>query len=70
MVQNSERDRSQAISKSTEELAGSRFENYYEVLQVDEDYFPDEEIFEKDKHTPKKPRRSGSVSLMRLSRKI
>ncbi|KAE8915151.1 hypothetical protein PF005_g13598 [Phytophthora fragariae] len=36
---------------STVELS---FENYYEVLQVEEDYFPDEESFNKDKQTPKK----------------
>ncbi|KUF92152.1 Transducin beta protein 3 [Phytophthora nicotianae] len=31
-----------------------RFENYYQVLQVDEDYFPDEETFIKDKGASKK----------------
>ncbi|KAF1787769.1 hypothetical protein GQ600_8803 [Phytophthora cactorum] len=31
-----------------------RFENYYQVLQEDEDYFPDEETFIKDKGASKK----------------
>ncbi|KAG7379918.1 hypothetical protein PHYPSEUDO_008013 [Phytophthora pseudosyringae] len=31
----------------------ARFENYYEVLQVDEDYFPDDETFVVEKGAPK-----------------
>ncbi|EGZ17095.1 hypothetical protein PHYSODRAFT_264438 [Phytophthora sojae] len=31
-----------------------RFEDYYEVLEVDEDYFPDEETFVRGKEAPKR----------------
>ncbi|KAE9356497.1 hypothetical protein PF008_g3582 [Phytophthora fragariae] len=39
-----------------EDTESKRFENYYQVLQVDEDYFPDDELFvaEPDAHTEAK----------------
>ncbi|KAF4042819.1 hypothetical protein GN244_ATG05128 [Phytophthora infestans] len=35
------------------QLENSKLENYYEVLQVDEDYFPDESSFVPEKDAPK-----------------
>ncbi|KAG6586838.1 Drug/Metabolite Transporter (DMT) Superfamily [Phytophthora cinnamomi] len=46
----------QALEMELHEAADEvkRFENYYDVLELDEDYFPDEETFVKGKEAPKR----------------
>ncbi|GMF28026.1 unnamed protein product [Phytophthora fragariaefolia] len=35
-------------------VQSEKFENYYKVLEVDEDYFPDEDVFVKERDAPKR----------------
>ncbi|KAG7379913.1 hypothetical protein PHYPSEUDO_008008 [Phytophthora pseudosyringae] len=56
--------------EATSEPESATFESYYEVLQVDEDNFPDEDTVGRAEGLSKKPTQTGSGCLTRPLRKI